>query len=148
MKNILLLLFIGTFILPCKHPVSAQAKITHIAVYVSNLKQSDDFYKKVFRFEEIEEPFKDGLHTWFDIGNKLSMHLIQAPWEPVTINKNNHICFSVPDMPAFIANLHSLNVPFEDWPGNPGKIQQRPDGIRQIYLRDPDGYWIEVNDEY
>jgi lactoylglutathione lyase len=22
----------------------------------------------------------------------------------------------------------------------------RPDGVRQIYFQDPDGYWIEVND--
>jgi len=22
----------------------------------------------------------------------------------------------------------------------------RPDGVRQIYFQDPDGYWLEVND--
>lgn len=126
----------------------AQAKITHIAVYVEDLKRSADFYSNVFQFEEIDEPFKDGLHAWFDIGNNISMHIIQAPWEPVTINKNNHICFSVPDMDNFIANLNKLGVEFEDWPGNKGQINIRPDGIKQIYVRDPDGYWIEINDEY
>tara|TARA_R110000868_G_scaffold1389_10_gene10744 strand:+ start:3320 stop:3502 length:183 start_codon:yes stop_codon:yes gene_type:complete len=24
-------------------------------------------------------------------------------------------------------------------------ITKRPDGVKQIYLQDPDGYWIEVN---
>lgn len=128
--------------------VMAQAKITHIAVYVEDLKRSTDFYSKVFRFTELDEPFKDGLHAWFDIGNNLSMHIIQAPWEPVTINKNNHICFSVPNMDLFIANLEKLGVAYGDWPGNESTINIRPDGIKQIFFRDPDGYWIEVNDEY
>ncbi|RZS98784.1 VOC family protein [Cecembia calidifontis] len=130
------------------HTVIAQAKITHIAVYVKDLKRSADFYSNVFRFPELDEPFKDGLHAWFDIGNNLSLHVIQAPWEPITINKNNHICFSVPDMEKFITNLNDLGVEFEDWPGNKGKVNIRPDGIKQIYIRDPDGYWIEINDEF
>jgi catechol 2,3-dioxygenase-like lactoylglutathione lyase family enzyme len=128
--------------------MAQQTKITHIAVYVKELKRSSDFYKNVFSFPEIDEPFKDGLHTWLDIGNNNSMHLIQAPWEPVTINKINHICFSVPSMDVFVKNLERLNIEFEDWPGNKNKINIRPDGIKQIYVRDPDGYWIEINDDY
>jgi catechol 2,3-dioxygenase-like lactoylglutathione lyase family enzyme len=96
----------------------------------------------------LDEPFKDGLHAWLDIGNNLSMHIIEAPWEPITINKINHICFSIPDMDGFIANLNKLGIEFEDWPGNKNKINIRPDGIKQIYIRDPDGYWLEINDEY
>ena len=128
--------------------VIAQAKITHIAVYVQEIERSSEFYTKVFNFKEIEEPFKDGLHVWLNIGNNLSMHIIQAPWEPITINKNNHICFSVPDMVSFISNLSKLNVEYSDWPGNRGKINVRPDGVQQIYIQDPDGYWIEINNEY
>jgi catechol 2,3-dioxygenase-like lactoylglutathione lyase family enzyme len=130
------------------HTIMAQAKITHIAVYVEDLKRSTDFYTGVFNFPELDEPFKDGLHAWLDIGNNLSMHIIEAPWEPITINKINHICFSIPDMDGFIANLNKLGIEFEDWPGNKNKINIRPDGIKQIYIRDPDGYWLEINDEY
>ncbi len=126
----------------------AQGKINHIAVYVSSLNQSSDFYGSVLKFQEIEEPFKDGLHAWFDIGNDVSLHIIEAPWEPITINKINHLCFSVPDMDAFITNLNDHNVAYEDWPGNKNQINIRPDGIQQIYIQDPDGYWIEINDEF
>ena len=36
--------------------------------------------------------------------------------------------------------------PFTDWPGNPGAIGVHRNGFRQIYVQDPDGYWIEIND--
>ena len=26
------------------------------------------------------------------------------------------------------------------------KVQTRADGVKQIYMQDPDGFWIEVND--
>jgi catechol 2,3-dioxygenase-like lactoylglutathione lyase family enzyme len=141
-----MLFFLMTIITP--NLMAQQTKITHIAVYVKELKRSTDFYKNIFQFPEIEEPFKDGLHTWLNIGNNLSLHLIEAPWEPITINKINHICFSVTDMDLIISNLKKQKVEFEDWPGNKNKINIRPDGIKQIYVQDPDGYWIEINDEF
>lgn len=148
MKKLLisLPLFIGICIM--SNPVFAQGKITHIAVYVSDLKRSADFYSEVLQFEEIDEPFKDGLHAWYDIGNNVALHIIEAPWEPITINKINHLCFSVEDMDAFIENLARQKIGFEDWPGNKNKVNIRPDGIKQIYINDPDGYWIEINDDY
>ncbi|EOZ93222.1 Lactoylglutathione lyase [Indibacter alkaliphilus LW1] len=148
MKKSLAIVFLILGTISLSNKSMAQAKITHIAVYVEDIQRSTDFYSKVFEFKELDEPFKDGLHVWYDIGNNLSMHVIQAPWEPVTINKNNHICFSVPDMDEFISKLNKLNVEFGDWPGNKGEINLRPDGIKQIYIQDPDGYWIEINDEY
>jgi lactoylglutathione lyase len=146
-RNIMITWIVGTFLM-LTSTAMAQTKITHIAVYVKELKRSSDFYRDVFSFREIEEPFKDGLHAWFDIGNNVSLHVIQAPWQPITINKNNHLCFSVQDMETFIENLGQQGVEYEDWPGNKNKINVRPDGIKQIYVRDPDGYWIEINDEY
>jgi lactoylglutathione lyase len=50
-------------------------------------------------------------------------------------------------MEDFIANLNKNKVPYSDWPGNPNKITTRPDGIQQIYFQDPDGYWIEINND-
>lgn len=146
MKSFILTLTLS-FILMSEN-IQAQVKITHIAVYVSDLQRSADFYRDVLNFKEIDEPFKDGLHAWFDIGNNVQLHIIEDVWEPVTINKINHLCFSITDMGDFIKNLEKHKIAFEDWPGEKGKINIRPDGVQQIYLRDPDGYWIEVNDEY
>ncbi|WP_245786924.1 VOC family protein [Algoriphagus aquimarinus] len=126
----------------------AQIKVNHIAVHVSNLNSSKEFYQKIVGLEEIEEPFKDGVHAWYDIGGGAALHIIEAPNVPTQISKVNHLCFSMKDMDAFIKTLESTNYPFESWPGEKGKVTIRVDGIRQIYIQDPDGMWLEINDDY
>lgn len=126
----------------------AQIKVNHIAVHVSDLEASKDFYKNIVGLEEIEEPFKDGLHAWYDIGGGAALHIIEAPNIPTQISKVNHLCFSMKDMDSFIETLKNTDYPFEDWPGEKSKITTRVDGIRQIYIQDPDGMWLEINDDY
>lgn len=40
----------------------------HIALYVFDLQKSTAFYRDVMQFKLVSEPFKDGKHSWFDIG--------------------------------------------------------------------------------
>jgi lactoylglutathione lyase len=126
----------------------AQIKVNHIAVHVSDLKKSMDFYQNVLALKEIEEPFKDGLHAWYDIGGGAALHLIEAPNIPAAVSKVNHLCFSIPDMPSFVENMKAKNYPFESWAGVKGEVTNRVDGVKQIYIQDPDGYWLEINDAY
>jgi catechol 2,3-dioxygenase-like lactoylglutathione lyase family enzyme len=126
----------------------AQIKVNHIAVHVSDLKKSMDFYQNVLSLKEIDEPFKDGLHAWYDIGGGAALHLIEATAIPKEVSKVNHLCFSIPDMAAFVANMNAKNYPFESWAGAKGEITNRVDGVKQIYIRDPDGYWLEINDDF
>ncbi len=143
MKVLFLFLFLGISMTSL-----AQIKVNHIAVHVSKLKPSTEFYENIVGLKKIEEPFKDGLHTWFDIGGGAALHLIEAPNTPTEISKVNHLCFSMKDMDAFIQTLKETNYPFESWQGEKGKITIRVDGIRQIYIQDPDGMWLEINDDY
>lgn len=132
----------------CVMTTFAQIKVNHIAVHVSDLKKSMDFYTEVLALKEIEEPFKDGLHAWYDIGGGAALHLIEAPNITKELSKVNHLCFSIPDMAAFVQNMKSKNYPFESWAGVVGEITDRVDGVKQIYIRDPDGYWLEINDAH
>ncbi|MCX2574944.1 VOC family protein [Pedobacter sandarakinus] len=122
------------------------AALNHIAVYVSALDQSTNFYRDVFSLEQIPEPFKDGKHTWFSLGNGAALHLIQGVVVKQVFDKNDHLCFSVVSVDDFVKKLASKNVSYEDWPGKAGAITQRVDGVKQIYFKDPDGHWLEVND--
>jgi lactoylglutathione lyase len=86
--------------------------------------------------------------VWFAISDRSHLHLIQNP-PPIEVpSKNTHLCFSVPDVNAFVKVLQNKKIAFEDWPGKPSAITTRTDGIHQVYLQDPDGYWIEINDDY
>ena len=122
--------------------------LNHIAVYVADLKTATDFYKTVFDLEIIPEPFKDGKHTWFSIGAAGHLHLIEGAKSNVVYEKNNHLCFSVASMEAFTSKLKSSQISYENWAGAPNTVTNRVDGIRQIYFKDPDGHWLEVNDDF
>ena len=37
-------------------------------------------------------------------------------------------------------------IDFSNWKGELNTIQKRIDGKRQIWIQDPQGYWIEIND--
>ena len=50
------------------------------------------------------------------------------------------------DVDAVAQRAAEQDVPVSDWPGVAGAVSVRGDGVRQIYVQDPDGYWIEVND--
>jgi catechol 2,3-dioxygenase-like lactoylglutathione lyase family enzyme len=56
-----------------------------------------------------------------------------------------HLCLSTQDLESFIEHLMAKNIDFYDWPGNKNSITDRSDGVKQIYIQDPEGYWIEIN---
>ena len=123
-----------------------KATLNHIAHYVSNLKISTHFYINIVGLDTIPEPFHDGRHTWFSIGPKAHLHLIQGAAVNVEHNKNSHLCFTVLSVDLFTSVLKKNNIDFENWAGEHNAITTRVDGVKQIYFRDPDGYWIEIND--
>lgn len=125
---------------------SIHARLNHIALYVKNLKTSTEFYKTIVHLDTIPEPFHDGKHTWFSVGPKNHLHLIEGAKEVTAHDKNGHLCFSVESVDNFVAVLKSSNVEFENWAGDKGAITTRVDGVHQIYFKDPDGYWVEIND--
>jgi len=121
--------------------------LNHIAVYVHELERSTNFYEQVLMLQKIEEPFHDGKHTWFTLGPAGQLHLIQGAKADITRDKNDHLCFSVASLESFIANLDKHGIEYTNWPGTERAPTVRVDGVKQIYFQDPDGHWIEVNDE-
>jgi len=124
----------------------ARVQLNHIAVYVVDLKISTHFYQNIIGLDTIPEPFHDGKHTWFSVGPKSHLHLIEGAESESAHNKNAHLCFSVPSVDSFITILKKNKVDYEDWAGSKMSVTTRVDGVKQIYFKDPDGYWIEIND--
>lgn len=125
-----------------------QAKLNHIAVAVTDLEESEEFYRDIIGLKQIEEPFNVGMHAWFDIGGGAELHVIAAADGRTKHEISSHLCFSVPDMDAFVQKLADHGITFYDFDENEGEMTLRPDGVHQIYFTDPDGYWVEINDDF
>lgn len=121
--------------------------LNHIALYVYNLEKSTAFYRDILQIDTIPEPFHDGRHTWFKIGDHSQLHLIQGAKEITTHDMNSHLCFSVPSVDEVIVRLNAHNIDFTNWQKSGKKPTVRVDGVKQIYLKDAEGYWIEINDD-
>jgi len=127
--------------------LKAQPQFNHITVYVVDLKKSADFYKSALQLQEIAEPFHDNRHVWFRIGEHSQLHVVSGAKEVSQHDINIHLAFTVRSVENFSRHLDSLGIKYGNWAQSSKEPQLRPDGIKQIYLQDPDGYWIEINDD-
>ncbi|KAB8154383.1 VOC family protein [Kordia sp. TARA_039_SRF] len=119
----------------------------HIALSVKDVATSIAFYQKVFQFKEIKNTASTSKTRWLAIGEGKQLHLISRPNAEIKINKAVHIAFTTDDFEGFATFLNEENIPYSDWRDTPNKDYVRDDGIRQVYFQDPDGYWVEVNDD-
>ncbi|MEI9955877.1 MAG: hypothetical protein WDM90_06100 [Ferruginibacter sp.] len=68
------------------------------------------------------------------------------PKNPFIQDKNIHLCFTVASVETFIKVLEQNKIAYENWAGDKMTVTKRVDGVKQIYFKDPDGYWLEIND--
>lgn len=140
-------------------PLSAQAgdgrnlaalptQLDHVALKVDDQQRSIDFYSAVFNLKETPTPFGPGGPRWLELPNGASLHIQSGRSGMAPPPRGVHFAFAVGDMDAFVARLRKLNVPWYGFEGERGRIDdRRADHVKQVYIQDPDGYWIEVNDK-
>lgn len=119
-------------------------KFNHVALSVKNLNASVEFYKKVFQLSEITNRTANPNIRWISLNEGKELHLISST-ESVMLNKSVHLAFQTSNLEAFQKHLTELKIPYGDWSGKTNAVTTRADGVKQIYLQDPDGYWIEIN---
>jgi|SRR6478672_1860104 len=119
----------------------------HIALSVTDPARSVAFYTKLFQWKEITKRTALQGIRWISMGEGKELHLISILKEKAMLNKAVHLSFATTQIDAFEKKLLALKIPFSDWPGKSGSVQMRADGVKQIYFQDPDGYWIEVNND-
>lgn len=148
MKKLFQLIILFPCLLMISRSVSAQSPIfNHTTIYVVDMNKSADFYEKTMMLKRIPEPFHDNRHIWLKIGEHNQLHIVQGAKEITEHQINIHLAFSVPSVEDFAKHLDELKIKYGNWAQDSKTPQVRPDGVKQIYLQDPDGYWIEVNDD-
>jgi catechol 2,3-dioxygenase-like lactoylglutathione lyase family enzyme len=147
MKVLTFLLIFLAFTLAVRGQDAEPIRFTfhHISISVTDLDRSVKFYTSVLNLNEITDKGSTQGVRWFSLGDDKELHLISIVKEPVTTNKAIHLALTTPNFDAFVKKLDKLKIEYSDWPGNKGKINLRADGVKQVFLQDPDGYWIEVN---
>jgi lactoylglutathione lyase len=119
--------------------------IDHIALNVANLETSVAFYSGVFGLQEIPAAAKG--RRWLSLGNGVALHLLGERSVAVVDNRSVHVAFTSDNLEPIVQRLKDRGVAWSDFAGSQGAVGTvRTDGVRQIFFRDPDGYWIEVND--
>jgi len=113
-------------------------ELNHVAIHVHDVERSSAFYRGLLRLESLPRPAFDFPGAWFRLGVHQELHLIgrKIPSVP-PVNDNDHFALRVDDIAAWEKYLQQAGADFR-----PRK--QRPDGAWQIFLRDPDGHFIEL----
>ncbi|MFC4220454.1 VOC family protein [Flagellimonas marina] len=117
----------------------------HYSIVVTKLMETGDFYRDILGLTEIPHPDRSPGFRWFQIKGNTQLHLIKKDIADFSKNKSMHLCLATQDLEGFIEHLMANNINFYDWPGNKSSITDRSDGVKQIYIQDPEGYWIEIN---
>ena len=145
MKKITLT-FIITFGILFSLKSQSNLKFDHQALPVNNLKITGDFYRDILGFKDI--PTLVGTkytHRWLANYEGKEIHLIFSDEEIQKTPKQIHMASSPLDFDKFIDHLKKNNVVFTNYKLEVGVVQVRKDGIKQLWVRDPQGYWIEIN---
>lgn len=146
-KLIPVLFFISTVAVSKIH-AQTQTQFNHLAIVVKDLQQSKDFYAKALGFKPIEDPTGNPLIDWMGNSRGQQIHMLQGDMSAIQLTKSFHLSLAVEALMPIINRLKEHQIPYESWEGEAGKVTIRPDGVRQIYIQDPNGYWIEINDDW
>lgn len=121
-------------------------RLDHIALLVRNLDESVAFLTGVIGLTETPNPMGGTTIRWVDIGDGRRFHVQAGDVSSVHVEKQTHFALSASDFDAVLARFRQQSIAFADMKGTPGAINTRPDGMRAVFLEDPNGYWFEIND--
>ena len=149
MKKFIIILIISfCSVLFSQHIKIPSLLYDHQALIVKDINASRDFYRDVLLMEEIENKAGDNPpKRWLKNAEGKEMHLIEGKTKQLKHVKSVHMAFSVKNMDDFMNHLKILNIEFGSWNGKKGTYGLRDDGVKQIYLQDPTGFWVEINEK-
>ncbi len=126
-------------------------RLRHTALKVRDLEKSIDFYSRVLgmyvtrRRDSVQRNHKAAYVAYGDEATHHALELVQDNDRPDKFVLGNlywHINVSVPDLPRLCAKLKAEGIEFVEEP-TPMTIDDR---YHIAFVRDPDGYEVELTD--
>jgi len=121
--------------------------IDHITIVVKDLKRSAKFYTELLAMEALQRPDFGFPGLWFQAGGT-KIHLNVAgkeagsagflPQDAECPSRGFHYAFEVEDCDVAADLIRKQSIEIVEGP------RSRPDGARQLYIRDPDGHLVEI----
>src|SRR5436190_21085053 len=97
-------------------------ELNHIALYVTDVQRSSDFYHNILQLESIPRPAFTFPGAWFRLGTSQELHLIAQYGAPFfRSHDRNHFALRVDDLDAWQRHLKTVGADFSP-------IKERPDG--------------------
>lgn len=114
--------------------------INHVSIVVGDLDEAERFYGELVGAERLPVPNFGAISVrWLRIGNA-QIHLIEGGESP---DGPGHFGITVDDLAPVYERARELGV--LEAAVNGHYFWQLPDGVAQLYLRDPSGNLVEIN---
>ena len=121
--------------------------LNHVTVVVSDFEASKKFYTETLGLEQIDAPWLPDRQMFLALGEGLELHVGEVEGVEIKPNVFNHFAIAVTEFDEFLNYLRSLGIVYTSLGGGEDYfVSTRPDNVRQTWITDPDGYWIEIND--
>src|SRR5262245_9623795 len=118
-------------------------ELNHVSITVTDVAKAREFYSGVLGLEEIPRPAFNFPGIWYGLGNGLSLHIIlndklvrpAVEREKITA-QYPHFALWTEDADLTAGKIEALGLTCRD-------VVSGPTGLRQIFVKDPDGNMVE-----
>ena len=118
----------------------------HTTLVVRDFARSKRFYTEVLGLDMLDADGITDTQMFVAVGQNLELHIGEVPGVDIQPMDFNHLALSVDDFEGFLQHLKEQGVVYSSLGGGDDYVvHERPDGMKQTFVQDPDGYWIEFN---
>jgi glyoxylase I family protein len=117
--------------------------MSHVSVTVTDVAKAREFYTGLLGFKEIARPNFDFPGIWYSLGGELQLHIILndqlvrgAAEREKIVARYPHFALWTEDVDAAARRFEGLGLTCRD-------VISGPTGLRQLFIKDPDGNMIE-----
>ena len=117
--------------------------LSHVSVTVTDVTKARDFYTGVLGFQEIPRPAFDFPGIWYSLGGDLQLHIILNDQLVRPAGERERIVARYPHFALWTEDVDGTARRFEELGLTCRDVISGPTGLRQVFIKDPDGNMIE-----